>query len=208
MEELYIFFSIASHFSDTRNSDTQILPKNTHGLEGLCLVWSLCPAAGRASVSACAREIHLSLKCCLASATLYQGWRLDETVWAQRSKVYQITWYSPQPLGPTQQHPIMNKSSRKEAFVIVYMHSFSFLPLIYSSGNWCTLKLKQRAWQVMVSVITAQISSARAPFLSLVSLCAIVETFSQITFHSDSESDSDLGHQIKMQSMQIYCQYW
>lgn len=75
--------------------------------------------------------------------------------------------------GPHTQHPIINKSSRKEAFVTIYLHRFSSSPLISSSENWCTLKLKRRAWQVMVSVITAQISSARVffSFFFLFSVC-------------------------------------
>lgn len=63
---------------------------------------------------------------------------------------------------PAQQHPIINKSSRKEAFVTVYLLCFSSSPLISSSENWCTLRLEQWLWQLMVSVITAQISSAVA----------------------------------------------
>lgn len=114
------------------------------------------------------RKSHLSSKSSLASATLHQGWRLPGY---QRC----ISWSDKAlALVPAQQHPIINKSGRKEAFVTVYLHCFSSSPLISSSENWCTLKLKRRAWQVMVSVITAQISSAR-PFFSL---CAIVGTFS------------------------------
>ena len=105
------------------------------------------------------RESHLSLKSSLASATLHQGWRLPDyhrcISWSDKAFA----------LVPAQQHPIINKSSRKEAFVTVYLDCFSSSPLISSSENWCTLKLKLRAWQVMVSVITAQISSAMAFFL-------------------------------------------
>ena len=101
------------------------------------------------------RESHLSSKSSLASATLHQGWRLPGY---QRC----ISWSDKAlALVPAQQHPIINKSSRKEAFVTVYLDCFSSSPLISSSENWCTLRLKRRAWQVMVSVITAQISSAR-----------------------------------------------
>lgn len=104
------------------------------------------------------RESHLSSKSSLASATLHQGWRLPGyqrcISWSDKARA---------PL-PTQQHPIIDKSSRKEAFVTVYLDCFSSSPLISSSENWCTLKLKRRAWQVMVSVITAQISSAGAFF--------------------------------------------
>lgn len=104
------------------------------------------------------RESHLSSKSSLASATLHQGWRLPGY---QRC----ISWSDKAfALVPAQQHPIINKSNRKEAFVTVYLDCFSSSPLISSSENWCTLKLKRRAWQVMVSVITAQISSARAFF--------------------------------------------
>lgn len=81
---------------------------------------------------------------------------------------------------PAQQHPIINKSSRKEAFVTVYLLCFSSSPLISSSENWCALRLEQWLWQLMVSVITAQISSAvstrsvpPSPFC-----CAIVGSFS------------------------------
>lgn len=103
-------------------------------------------------------------------ATLHQGWRLPGY---QRC----ISWSDKAlALLPAQQHPIINKSSRKEAFVTVYLHCFSSSPLISSSENWCTLRLKQWVWQVMVSVITAQISSAMAFFFF--SLCAIVGTFS------------------------------
>lgn len=87
-------------------------------------------------------------------ATLHQ-WR--------RLRGYQncISWSDKAfALVPAQQHPIINKSSRKEAFVTVYLHCFSSSPLISSSENWCALRLKQWVWQVMVSVITAQISSA------------------------------------------------
>lgn len=105
------------------------------------------------------RESHLSSKSSLASATLHQGWRLPGY---QRC----ISWSDKAlALVPAQQHPIINKSSKKEAFVTVYLDCFSSSPLISSSENWCTLRLKRRAWQVMVSVITAQISSARAFFL-------------------------------------------
>lgn len=89
-------------------------------------------------------------------ATLHQ-WR--------RLRCYQrcISWSDKAlSLVPAQQHPVINKSSRKEAFVTVYLHCFSSSPLISSSENWCALRLKQWVWQVMVSVITAQISSAGA----------------------------------------------
>lgn len=97
-------------------------------------------------------------------ATLHQGWRLPDY---QRC----ISWPDKAlALLPAQQHPIINKSSRKEAFVTVYLDGFSSSPLISSSENWCTLRLKQWVWQVMVSVITAQISSAMAFFFLCVQL--------------------------------------
>lgn len=107
------------------------------------------------------RESHCSSKSSSPSTTLHQGWRLPGY---QRC----ISWSDKAlALVPTQRHPIINKSGRKEAFVTVYLDCFSSSPLISSSENWCTLKLKLRAWQVMVSVITAQISSATVyPLLS------------------------------------------
>lgn len=103
-------------------------------------------------------------------ATLHQGWRLPAYQRCISCSDKALA------LVPTQQHPIINKSSRKEAFVTVYLDCFSSSPLISSSENWCTLRLKQWVWQVVVSVITAQISSAVALFPP--PLCAIVGTFS------------------------------
>lgn len=94
-------------------------------------------------------------------ATLHQGWRLPAYQRCISCSDKALA------LVPTQQHPIINKSSRKEAFVTVYLDCFSSSPLISSSENWCTLRLKQWVWQVMVSVITAQISSAVALFSPL-----------------------------------------
>ena len=155
-------FSHPQKTSFTRHPRT----KTTHTNRSLCLCLfsvSLHSAAcGRSgtplSPQLFSRESHLSSKSSLASATLHQGWRLPSY---QRC----ISWSDKAlALVPAQQHPIINKSSRKEAFVTVYLDCFSSSPLISSSENWCTLRLKRRAWQVMVSVITAQISSARAFF--------------------------------------------
>lgn len=102
-------------------------------------------------------------------------------------------------LVPAQQHPIINKSSRKEAFVTVYLHCFSSSPLISSSENWCALRLKQWVWQVMVSVITAQISSAGAFSLPTLFVCNCCNF--QLDYLSSSASD-------KNAEMRWCSQYW
>lgn len=136
-------------------------------------------------------KVILSLKSSVVSATLHQGWRLPLQLSGDVS-VGLIKLTAP---GPhTQQQPIINKSNRKEAFVTVYLHRFSSSPLISSSENWCTLKLKQRAWQVMVSVITAQISSARvffSPFFSFLCVQLLELWARSLDYLSSSASDKN-----------------